>query len=447
VAEDADLKPSPAPTSTTVLWDRVVGAQLEELLYGLLDVLGAKELAWRAGTVQGVTAADGGRDIEAVFDRPTPDGELERQRWWVESKGRQVTVDKRDVIAAVHEAAGRDGLDVFVFCTNSRFTNPTRDWVTEWQAAHPRPKIRLWDRDHLARMVRQHPTVAARVLPDALDDVQRLELLLDRFRSLGETPALPDLEYFWVHPDVVGALDQVEDRVGAIAMFAYTEGDEGLVERPWATLIGTDPGEVRTAVLEAAIGLPLLQIRPLSRPLDGVRNTATSAYLVLAVMHQLEAAELFEMLHSPGDFVEGQFAATFAKPSGAAAWRQITSAVVQRIQAELEDVCGADCRRVDAEPNVFPSHLVGKRYWRRFGLGEPPEDRRLIIESYREPCVVGLDVNENRSCPLLAEPELTLERVTELQRITLFRRANPEGPIPIRAATVTGQRSEQGPTG
>jgi hypothetical protein len=424
VTVQGDSIPPPSPTAATALWDRVVGAELEELLYGLLDALGAKELTWRAGTARGVTAADDGRDIEALFDRPTPDGELERQRWWVESKGRSGTVDKRDVIAAVHDAAGREGVDFFVFCTNSRFSNPTRDWVAEWQRSHPVPRVRLWDRDRLARLVREHPTVAARVLPAALDDAQRLALLLSRFRELGETPTEEDLDYYWQRRDAIQLLE-IEDTVGALAMFAYAEGDEGLTERPWATLVGDDPEVLRCAVLCAVVELPILQLRPLVRPLDQVRGTATSAYLLIAAIDKLDQGDLYHLLTEPWNFIDGPLAASLAQSDVSSAWRVILTAIVERVQAELEDACSDDCPRVSSEPNVFPSRLVGKRYWLRFGIGAS-ETRRLIMEIHDKPCVVGLPLDTVRTCPLLRDPELTLERISDLQRIVEFRKRNPD---------------------
>jgi restriction endonuclease len=189
----------PTPTVTRVPWDSVTGIQLEELLYGLLDAMGASSLAWRAGSSKGVTATDGGRDLEAVFDRPSPDGELDRQRWWIESKGRTNTVERGAVQQAVLDASARSDIDILVIATNSRFSNPTRDWVTERASSYTRPVVKLWDRDNLDRLVRMYPTVVARVLPDALSDEERLRLLVARFEELGEEPTQLDLEFFWTH--------------------------------------------------------------------------------------------------------------------------------------------------------------------------------------------------------------------------------------------------------
>ncbi len=56
---------------------------LEECVCWLLDALGAKDLEWRLGGARG-GAADGGRDLEAVFYTPAPGDDMDRQSWWVE---------------------------------------------------------------------------------------------------------------------------------------------------------------------------------------------------------------------------------------------------------------------------------------------------------------------------------------------------------------------------
>ena len=79
------------------------------------------------------------------------DGELEAQRWWVQAKGRTSTVPPQTVREAIVDVQAYVEVDVLVIATNSRFSNDTRDWVAEFQATHPRPVIRLWDRDALER--------------------------------------------------------------------------------------------------------------------------------------------------------------------------------------------------------------------------------------------------------------------------------------------------------
>ncbi len=110
---------------------------LEECVYWLFDALGAKDLEWRTGG-SGGGAADGGRDLEATFFVPSPDGEMEAERWWIECKGRRDTLEAEAVKNAVVNAAPA-GLASLIIVTNTTFTNPTRDWVKSWQAANPDP--------------------------------------------------------------------------------------------------------------------------------------------------------------------------------------------------------------------------------------------------------------------------------------------------------------------
>lgn len=417
--------PSPSPLTTTVNWQRLTGARLEELLFGFLDQMGAQELVWRAGSASGVTASDGGRDLEATFAVPSPDGTVEATRWWVEAKGRTSTVARRDVVEAVTTVSARSDVDVFVFCTNSRFSNPTRDWVTTWQSSHSRPRVRLWDRDDLSRFARRYPLVAARVLPESLGVEDRLDLLIERFEEFGEPPTLKDAEFFWSRPDVLTHLD-LWDLLSAVTMFSYSESDHGLVDRPWVTLVpSVEQADVYMAAYATAV-FPRMAAREMPRPLDPHRVTQVAAYLLLAAMASIDPSQLHPVLENPLAFLEGLDDVA----ADARAVEAYSSAVVlpiwSRVQYELLEVCSSDCRRLLGEPGAaFPPPLIGERYWRRFGLGDPPDDRWLQIENLNEPCLVGLPLSRDRPCPLGTDPEISLERVTDLTEILRYRRSNP----------------------
>src|SRR4051794_17310177 len=103
---------------TNIPWSRLKQAELEECLYWLLDALGAKDLEWRKGGTGG-GAADQGRDLEATFHVPTPDDELDAQRWWIESKGRSKTVEPSAVKDAVVNVENRSDVAVVVIATNA----------------------------------------------------------------------------------------------------------------------------------------------------------------------------------------------------------------------------------------------------------------------------------------------------------------------------------------
>lgn len=151
----------------SVPWSELTGEALEELVYWLLDSMGACDLEWRAGG-QGTTAPDGGRDLRATFYVPLPDGEIDPQVWWVQAKGTSNTVPKARVVEFHNLGRATPGIDRLVVATNGRFTNPTRDLVREQNSAASSPRLDLWDRDTLLRLLTQHPSVVAQVIPSAL---------------------------------------------------------------------------------------------------------------------------------------------------------------------------------------------------------------------------------------------------------------------------------------
>ena len=106
-------------------WDSIKGGDLEELLYWLFDSMGAKDLEWRIGG-KGAGTADQGRDLELSFYVSSPDGNLVKQRWWIEAKGRARTVEPQEIKSSVLKAAGRSDIDVILIATKSVFSNTTR---------------------------------------------------------------------------------------------------------------------------------------------------------------------------------------------------------------------------------------------------------------------------------------------------------------------------------
>lgn len=423
--------PSAAPVTTDVLWDSLVGARLEQLLHGLLDAMGAKRLVWRAGADAGVTAADGGRDLEAIFERPTPEGELDRKLWWIEAKGRAGTVPKRDVQDFIVNATARTDIDVLVFCTNTRFSNATRDWVDEWQRSRPHPEVRLWDRDLLATLVRQYPLVVARVVPEALDDSDRLALLTERFFRLGESPTEGDCVYFWSKPDVVRQQPNLES---VVSMFVYGERREDLLERPWATLLPDDDVTALRVLVEAFGVLPWLVLGRRPRPLSGTQIVETAAYLTISVVIRLPAEAVLDIATNPLRFLDDgdqMFEELATSDHVLEVWREaMVRPTFARIQDELRDVCADDCVRVSVDPtSAFPPALLGRTYWRRFGIGDLPSDHVLIIENSRRPCAVGLPLEARGTrCPLIDDEfTLTAGFIADLQAVVAFRMEHPDG--------------------
>jgi hypothetical protein len=167
-------------------------------------------------------------------------------------------------------------------------------------------------------------------------------------------------------------------------------------------------------------------MQSLPRPLQVGRAVETAAYLVLAVMSRISADTVFGIFSDPISLIADELG-QFSQSEVATVWREeIVIPVLDRVQNELRDVCANDCVRVSSRPHAFGLPMLGRRYWRRFGLGESADDSLVILEKTGAPCVVGLPLDENHGCPVNGEAELTAGRIDELRRIVEFRRQFPD---------------------
>src|SRR5260370_5845649 len=118
--------------------------------------MGDRDSEWRTGG-KGAGAADGGRDVEARFFVPNIDGQIEARRWWIECKGRSATLEKDAVATACNNVLADKSVHCLVIATNTTFSNPTRDWVRQWQERFPTPQILLFARPSLEPSLALHP--------------------------------------------------------------------------------------------------------------------------------------------------------------------------------------------------------------------------------------------------------------------------------------------------
>lgn len=411
-----------SPVATQVIWSEVVGEQLEELLWALVEEMGATDMMWRAGSASGVNAADGGRDIEATFTEPTEDGNVEKRRWWFEAKGRAGTISKDLVMSAAMTAMAYPEVDVVAVCTNSVFSNPTLDWVREWNGKFDKPKLFLWDRANLGIMVRRYPLAAARVLPEALADSQRLDLLLSRFEHLGELPSPADRDYFWTHHE---SIREHHSSVQLITMFVY--GEDDLSRRPWTGLLPLDSDTAVSVITLAVVILPFRIFHQLARPLDGQRVIRSAAHMFVSVINNLDADEIADIFDNPPITVSDGKDQT-ADDKAVEIWKEaFLPHILSDLQLQLRDVCATDCARVTADPAAFPPAVDAEEYFRRLGWLPPRDDRQLLMTSMDTPCAVGFPLGQNEDCAVIGDIEASADLIGQFQRILSFRRKNPTG--------------------
>lgn len=390
---------------------------LEECVYWLLDAMGARDLEWRTGGAGG-GAADGGRDLDATFYVPSPDGEMEPQRWWIECKGRKGTVEPDEVKSAVNNATAQSDLAYLVVVTNTTFSNPTRDWVKTWQSSHLRPKVKLWDHETLERLLSRHPTVVLRLFSEALSPEGLLKVAQQRFWDKLEYTPVRALQSFWAARDTI-EIDPLE----RVALIANELAHGSIIDRPWAA--HADLAQLLAALQIALVNMLYLRVRASKIGIDEEPISAAVAHIILVLLRRLHAGDVAEIvLKSVGQRDEKIFPDKVIE--------MMLMPILNRLAGEMQDVCSADCMRVlgtDATTLVGVDDPV-EVYWRRFDPAGTPADAPaksfLRLESLAAPCKVGFPVGQERGCPLY-EIEPTTKNVTEfltvVERVLEFRLA------------------------
>lgn len=364
---------------------------LEECLYWLFDAMGAKDLEWRTGG-SGGGAADGGRDLEAHFHLPTADLDMDPQVWWIECKGRAGTVESDEVKSACVNAQARTGLDYLVVATNTQFSNPTRDWVKEFQKKNPHPKVKLWDSGHLERLLSKHPDVVLRLFANALSLDGQFQAMESRFWNKLEFVPKPTLRKFWQARTVTAFTP-----MGHFALVANEFANGNISHRPWGAIFDT-----RSLIEMLHIGLanvPYLVTRASKAGVDQTPVIRALSYLILCALDQLPSDNVASLLVDSITRDEPD-----EMPEDVQAY--LLNPIVAQLLSELQDVCSSDCSRVMALNRMALTEDKDEidDYWLRLddqGRKEPEEpERYLRIERQDAPCRVGFTVNKKRGCPL-----------------------------------------------
>lgn len=391
------------------------GSDLEECVYWLLDAMGAKDLEWRIGG-KGGGAADGGRDLEAVFYTPTVDGELEAQRWWIECKGRKETVESSEVQAAVNNALAIQGLEYIVIATNTQFSNPTRDWVKTWQTAHPRPKVKLWDRMQLERYLSRHPEVVLRLFSEGLSVEGRLQALVSRFWNRLEYSAPKTLLDIWK-----ARRDLAFEPEDLFALIANESVGGNIIYRPWGAMLTAD--SVKALLAIGMLNITYLSIRSANAGLDQKALFRAFAYLILVALDCSSAEDIAELLlvslnRGDENLLPAKFQDTLLSP------------VLNQLLAEMQDLCGSKCKRMLASDRKTLNDEKDEieEYWLRLepeGIDEPSQRKFLQLEKLDEPCIVGFPVDANNGCPpfhVESKAQNTGDLLSIVKRVAAFRR-------------------------
>ena len=177
----------------------ITAVEFENLVFHLLDEMGFSNLQWRKGG-EGNSATDGGRDLEATFWSVQPSGSKE-QRYWFEVKYRSGQLEKSQVQNTILNAAGNNSKDNVIIVTNKTISNPTLDWVNQFQSAHKIPTVTIWQGHDLELLLRKNPRTLARFLPTSLAFSGRCKVIESKFSNLLILPSGSELRELWEHKD------------------------------------------------------------------------------------------------------------------------------------------------------------------------------------------------------------------------------------------------------
>ncbi|CAJ1906046.1 hypothetical protein PEKONANI_03944 [Aeromonas jandaei] len=392
-------------------FSEITPTDFENLVFHLLDEMGFSNLIWRKGG-EGNSATDGGRDLEGTFWTVLPAISKE-EKYWFEVKHRTNQLEKIQVQSTVINASGNNSKDNLIIITNKTISNPTLDWIKEFQNANKRPSVTIWQGHDLELLLRKNPRTLARFLPSSLAFSGRCKVIESKFSNLMLLPAGGELDELWEKREEY----QDNSYLTFAAVIAEVEyGD--IIRHSW----GMELDKLRLFSV-TAIGMLnvfpfIVKCNSLNREqriiIDGL------SYLVQCLLIRCGSKLTGNVLFNPEEYSELE--QKIPEKLKVTRYKPIYNAIFH----DLGVYCSSKgCSKVH--------HLKSnkeKDYFLRFieSSKQPSiENRYLILNSINEKCEIGL-VATHEYCPL-GEPDdqpINIETLTnqlEFARMVIMRRA------------------------
>ena len=148
---------------------------------------------------------------------------------------RKMGLTPTEIKESVINASGKRDIDVLVIATNSFFSNPTRDWVREWQVDHPKPIVKLWERTQLENLCSKNPLAVIRLFSEALSPQGKLEVIRSKFWNYANYTDEPTLDDIWKFRE---KLSITPDTLLALVASEFANGN--INKRSWATIVSDE---------------------------------------------------------------------------------------------------------------------------------------------------------------------------------------------------------------
>ena len=129
--------------------------EFENFIFDLVRVTGMRNLTWRT------PGADGGRDIEGQYIESDFSGSHIVQKWYIEAKRYQSSVDWPTVWNKIAYAQNAEAA-FLLMATTSTFSPKCIDEIEKWNARDARPAVRVWPRHEIEFKIKQQPAIGAK---------------------------------------------------------------------------------------------------------------------------------------------------------------------------------------------------------------------------------------------------------------------------------------------
>ncbi len=382
-------------------------AEFENLVFQLIDEMGFSNGVWRKGG-PGNSSNDGGRDLEASAWEIGPARSSEK-RYWFEVKFRSSNLEKREVQAAVLNAAGNNRKDHLVIVTNSTISNPCLDWIEDFRQEHKVPEVTVWQGHDLEILLRKNPATLAKFLPTSLSLSGRVKLIESRFFNMCILPSLDEVQELWRNLDSINA-----NLTAMLAAILAKSAHGDLVERPWGMEI--DETTLLGVTVHGVANLFPLFHRSLLYERDQDNLIPGLAYLIQCVLVRYGADLAAQVLTRAEEFMEDS---PGDLPDEVLDYR--IRPILSIIYDDLAHHCSANfCMKLHYDRDSNEAS-----YFARFDPIERQIERKtgfLVMNSNEKQCDLGL-VATNAYCPLGEDlPDEPIEEGDLARRLDFARR-------------------------
>ncbi|MCM3849554.1 restriction endonuclease [Pseudonocardia sp. DR1-2] len=383
-------------------------------MFALLEEMGAYRVEWRSSHAS-INEADGGRDIEATFSRPTPDGDLELETWWIESKRRDRPVKPGVVKEGAINSTSYVGVSTFIVASNSSFTNTTSDWVKRHNSRNLGPTVKLWDRRRLKSLVETYPSAAARTLVSALSFSERCSFLAEYFFENSRVMTEPELREAWSR--------RVEiDNYQFLVAATYADAAANkLIERPWMAVASS--GNVLRSLIVCLTSLLGKVLRG-----DSISNdlaVKTCAYTIGVACAKLDSETVGSVLDDPYRFLQNS-EPVISSESMSVVRQHLFDPCRSALLQDLASRCADDCARCSTDYETIDTK---ENFWGHFVGEVDGNPMRLTLINEDIPCAAGIELPEGVICPLdsIGHTDSNEDFAALVRTVIEFRVENPSG--------------------